>query len=173
MEHRCIIETQRTCLRQICWDDFDELAAILGDVEVMYAWEHAFTDAEIHGWIEECLLRYTRDGYSYWGVVLKDTGRLIGVSGILNEEADNEAYIGIGYIFNKAFWHRGFAFECAKACKDYAFNVLNVPFLTAQIRPDNISSKNVAEKLGMSAVKEFNRAYRGKLVPHILYGCST
>ena len=169
--HR-ILETQRTYLRHIDQDDFNEVSAILGDIEVMYAWEHAFTDEEIRDWIAENILRYARDGHSYWAVVLKDTGRMIGVSGIFKEDADSEQYIGIGYIFHKAFWHQGFAFECAQACKNYAFDSLHIPFLTAQIRPDNTSSIKVAERLGMSVIKNFVRVYRGKSVPHILYGCS-
>ena len=78
-----ILETKRTYLRQIYLEDFEEIAAILGDCEIMYAWEHAFTDEEIYDWIRENIVRYTRDGYSYWAVVLKDTGRIIGVRGIL------------------------------------------------------------------------------------------
>ncbi|WP_040196488.1 GNAT family N-acetyltransferase [Candidatus Soleaferrea massiliensis] len=171
MNQNRILETPRTYLRNICQDDFDEIAAILGNIEVMYAWEHAFTDEEIYDWIKENRLRYSRDGYSYWAVVLKDTGRIIGVSGIFKEDADGQEYIGIGYIFHKAFWHQGFAFECAAACKNYAFHMLHIPFLTAQIRPDNPSSIRIAERLGMSAVKRFVRTCRGKPVSHILYRC--
>lgn len=172
MEKDIIIETQRTYLRKVCQEDFREIAGILGDAEVMYAWEHGFSDDEIHEWIKECLMRYTRDGYSYWAVILKSTGKLIGVCGVIAEEADKQKYVGIGYIFRKAFWNQGFAFECASACKDYAFNTLKMPLLTAQIRPNNISSKKVAEKLGMAVIKKFKRIYRGKMMPHLLYGCS-
>lgn len=172
MDQHHVLETQRTYLRHISQSDFDEIAAVLGDIEVMYAWEHAFSEAEIRDWISENIIRYSRDGYSYLAVVLKDTGRIIGVCGLLKEEADNQEYIGIGYIFQKAFWHQGLAFECARACKNYAFDILHVPLLTAQIRPDNTSSRKVAEKLGMSVIKHFERIYRGKRIPHILYGCS-
>ncbi len=117
-------------------------------------------------------MRYTRDGYSYWAVIEKQSGKFIGVAGLLAEKADNQDYIGVGYIFNKEFWHQGFAFECASACKDYAFNKLHVRLLTAQIRPDNTSSRKVAEKLGMTIIKQFDKLYRGKLMPHLLYGCT-
>ena len=167
MDGTIILETKRTYLRQIYLEDFEEIAAILGDCEIMYAWEHAFTDEEIYNWIRENIVRYTRDGYSYWAVVLKDTGRIIGVMGILKELVDDEIYTGIGYIFHKAFWHQGFALECAEACKNYAFHVFQLSLLTAQIRPENTSSIKLAEKLGISVIKRFKRIYREKTMPHI------
>lgn len=172
MKHKIIIETPRTYLRQICPDDFESVASILQDLEIMYAWEHAFSDDEVREWINENIIRYIRDGYSYWAVIEKQSGKLIGVAGLIAEKADNQDYIGIGYIFKKAFWRQGFAFECARACKDFAFNKLHVQLLTAQIRPNNSASRKVAEKLGMTIIKQFNRLYRGELMPHFLYGCS-
>ena len=171
MNQKVIVETQRTQLKQICSGDFDSLLPILQDIETMYAWEHAFSNDEVWDWIHKNLERYDSDGYSYWAVIEKQSKRLIGVSGIIAETADGKDYVGVGYIFNKAFWHQGFAFECADACKDYAFHTLNVPLLTAQIRPDNTASRKVAEKLGMTVIKQFTRFDRDKWVPHLLYGC--
>lgn len=45
------------------------------------------------------------------------------------------------------------AFESANACKNYAFRTLKISELTAQIRPENLSSRKVAEKLGMAVIK--------------------
>ncbi|MDL2281225.1 GNAT family N-acetyltransferase, partial [Selenomonadales bacterium OttesenSCG-928-I06] len=56
-----------------------------------------------------------------------------------------------------------------QASIDYAFNKLNISEVTAQIRPENLSSRKVAEKIGMVAKKEFIRHYKGKEMPHILY----
>ncbi len=170
--HSIILETQRTYLRQICLEDFNEIFAILGDQDVMYAWEHAFSATDVRSWMNENILRYNRDGYSYWAVILKNTEKMIGLCGIFKEEADRQAYVGLGYIFHKAFWGQGFAFECANACKNFAFHSLQIPLLTAQIRPDNTPSQKIAEKLGMAVIKHFDRFYKGKHVPHLLFGCS-
>lgn len=172
MEQNIVIEAPRLILRKITIDDYLSISKILQDIEVMYAWEHAFSDEEVTDWINENIMRYDRDGYSYWAVIEKRIEKLVGVCGIIAESADNEDYIGIGYIFNKAFWHQGLAFESANACKNYAFDNLNISKLTAQIRPENFSSRDVAEKLGMSVIKQFNRLYRDKEVPHLLYECS-
>jgi Acetyltransferases, including N-acetylases of ribosomal proteins len=165
-----ILETERLYLRKICPEDFPELCGILQNEAVMYAWEHTFTDDEVQAWITEGILRYSRDGFSYWAVVEKASSSLIGVAGVIKEEADGEEYIGIGYIFNDTHWHKGYAYESAAACVRYAFETLGVTCITAQIRPTNASSVRVAEKLGMTVLRPFIRRYRGKDVPHLLYG---
>lgn len=164
-----ILETPRLYLREIQPEDYRPLCRILQDIEVMYAWEHAFSDEEVAQWIDKNLMRYERDGYSYWGVIEKDSGELIGVTGLISEEADGEIYVGIGYIYSKPHWGKGYALEAASACVNYAFDVLHLNEITAQIRPENTASRKVAEKLGMSIKKQFIKHYKGKEMPHLLY----
>lgn len=164
-----ILKTSRLYIREICTDDYDAICSILQDIDVMYAWEHAFSNEEVTAWINENMMRYKRDGYSYWAVIEKSTVRLIGVTGLIAEQADNEAYVGIGYIYNRSSWKNGYALEAAKACVQYAFDELNIDEITAQIRPDNLSSRRLAEKLGMIPKKEFTKIYKGKEMKHILY----
>ena len=136
----------------------------------MYAWEHTFTTDEVKQWITENITRYNRDGFSYWAVIEKSTNNFLGVAGIISEEVDGENYAGIGYIFNDAYWNKGLAFEAASACVRYAFDVLKIGEITAQIRPTNASSIRLAKKLGMTVLRSFVRKYRGKDLPHLLYG---
>ena len=164
-----IFETQRLSLREIRADDYDDLCLFLQDIDVMYAWEHAFSDEEVVAWIEKNILRYKVDGYSYWAVIENTTKKLIGVSGVINEEADGENYVGVGYIFNKEYWGNGYAIEAASACVQYAFDILYVDEVTAQIRPENTPSIKVAEKLGMTIKKQFIKTYNGKSMAHLLY----
>jgi RimJ/RimL family protein N-acetyltransferase len=164
-----ILETSRLCLRKIQTDDYKDISSILQDIDVMYAWEHAFSDGEVIQWIDENIMRYDRDGYSYWAVIEKTSDRLIGVTGLISEEADDENYVGIGYIYKKSYWGNGYASEAASACIDYAFNVLHLSEITAQIRPENTVSRKVAERLGMSVKKQFIRHYKNKDMLHLLY----
>lgn len=146
------------------------MCGILQNEVVMYAWEHTFTADEVEAWISECIMRYSRDGFSYWAVIEKTTNEFIGVAGIILEEVESENHIGIGYIFHNAHWHKGYAYESASACVHYAFDTLGLDRITAQIRPTNTSSIRVAEKLGMTVLRPFIRKYRGNNVPHLLYG---
>ncbi len=165
-----VLETNRLLLRRIRPTDGSFLCTILQNREVMYAWDHAFSDQEVADWIQENLMRYDRDGYSYWTVVEKASNSPVGVCGLIAEQADQESYVGIGYIFQKRVWGQGYAFESATACVEYAAYVLHCKEVTAQIRPDNIPSRRVAEKLGMVVRKAFIRIDGGKAVPHLLYG---
>ncbi|WP_290776437.1 GNAT family N-acetyltransferase [Anaerofustis sp.] len=164
-----ILETSRLILREICPNDYSAISMILQDSEVMYAWEHAFSNTEVIEWIEENIKRYDRDGYGYWAVIEKESNDLIGLCGLMVERVDYEVYTGIGYIFKKDIWGKGYAFESALGCMDYAFKVLNLTEVTAQIRTENISSIKTAEKLGMRVKKEFIKKYKGKEMPHLLY----
>ena len=169
MNNHIILETSRLYLRKIQKNDDILISEILQDIDVMYAWEHAFSNDEVADWINENRMRYEKDGYGYWAVIHKMSERLIGVCGLLKEQADYENYVGLGYIFNKDYWGRGYALESASACVDYAFHTLKVKELTAQIRPNNLPSRKVAEKLGMEVKKEFIKRYRGKEMLHLIY----
>ncbi len=164
-----ILQTPRLYLRKIQTDDYSSVCSILQDIDVMYAWEHAFSDEEVAEWIDENIMRYNRDGYSYWAVIEKTSDKLIGFTGLIAEQADGENYVGVGYIYKNLYWGNGYAFEAASACVDYAFNTLRLNEITAQIRPENTASRRVAERLGMSIKKRFIRRYKNKDIPHLLY----
>jgi RimJ/RimL family protein N-acetyltransferase len=166
------LETPRLYLREIQMSDYGALCLFLQNIDVMYAWEHAFSDEEVTAWIDENIMRYKRDSYSYWAVIEKTTEKLIGVTGLISEIADKETYVGIGYIYNKPYWGNGYAIEAAIACAEYAFTVLHLPELTAQIRPENTASIKVAEKLGMTIKKSFIKHYKNKEMKHFLYSVS-
>lgn len=60
-----IIETKRLYLREMTVFDLPYLSAILQDKDVMYAYEHAFSDEEVHQWLQKQQLRYKKDGFGY------------------------------------------------------------------------------------------------------------
>ena len=63
---KIFLETDRLILRQISENDFNDIANILRDIEIMYAWEKSFSDDEVLEWINKNIDRYKRDGYSYF-----------------------------------------------------------------------------------------------------------
>ncbi|MDQ5863211.1 MAG: GNAT family N-acetyltransferase, partial [Actinomycetota bacterium] len=50
-------------------------------------------------------------------------------------------------------WGRGYATEAAAACKEFALDELDVVQLVAIIHPENVVSRRVAEKIGMSYIE--------------------
>lgn len=163
-----IIETERLILRELTEEDFPALCEMLCDKEVMYAWEHGFSHQEARDWLCNQQKRYETDGFGYFAVILKSTGELIGQCGLLKQdELGDEPEIG--YIFNKRFWHNGYALESAKACKKYAFGVLNAESVCSAIRENNFPSRRVAEKNGMTVQGKIVKHYYGMDMPHLIY----
>ncbi len=165
-----ILETERLTLREMTRDDLPALAAILQDGETMYAYEGAMSDAETKDWLERQLTRYEKDGFGLWAVCLKDTGEMIGQTGVTLQPVENEQLPEIGYLFNRAYWHKGYAAEAAAACRQYAFDVLGISEIYSIIRDTNMASMNVAIRNGMTVRKRFIKHYRGVVMPHFLFG---
>lgn len=163
------LETERLYLREMNQSDYLSLSKILQDDEVMYAYDGAFSDEETQNWLNKQFKRYEKYGFGLWAVILKETDEMIGQCGLTMQECEDDEILEIGYLFQKSFWHKGYASEAAKACKDYAFNVLKCDEVFSIIRDTNTASQNVAVRNGMSVVKTFIKHYRGKDMLHLLY----
>ncbi|MCI8500827.1 MAG: GNAT family N-acetyltransferase [Oscillospiraceae bacterium] len=165
------LETQRLILRELTEDDWDGLCAILQDEAVMYAYEHAFSDQEVREWLDRQLARYEEYGHRFGlcAVILKETGRMIGQAGLTIQDCDGEQVLEIGYLFQKRYWHQGYAAEAALACKKYAFGQLDAPRVYSIIRDNNTASQKVAARNGMKPVKTFIKHYYGVDMPHLLF----
>lgn len=75
----------------------------------------------------------------------------------------------IGYLFNKLYWHNGYATEAAIACKNYAFEILKADEVCSIIRDTNVASQNVAVRNGMTKTDIWTKHYRGIDMPHYRY----
>ncbi len=164
-----ILETSRLALREMTMDDYIEISKILQDKETMYAYEHAFSDSEVHSWINRQLERYEKYGFGLWAAILKETGKLIGQCGITMQDAGGREVMEIGYLFNRRFWHKGFAYESAKACKEYAFQKLDAREVCSIIRTNNLPSQRVAIRNGMLPRSIFLKHYMELDMPHIVF----
>lgn len=164
-----ITRTQRLLLREMAPDDLPALCKILQDEEVMYAYEHAFSDEETREWLYRQMERYQNYGFGLWAVVLKKSGEMIGQCGLTMQDYKGKQVIEIGYLFQKAYWHQGYATEAAIACKKYAFEILQADAVFSMIRDNNPASQNVAKRIGMQVCDSFIKHYYGTDMPHLLY----
>lgn len=169
MNEKVILETKRLLLREMNESDFDALCKILCDEETMYAYEGAFSDQEVGEWLDRQLSRYREFGFGLWAVVLKETGMMIGQCGLTMQPWKNDEVLEIGYLFQRNFWHNGFATEAAIACKKYAFEVLKADEVCSIIRDTNIPSQKVAERNGMTKKDAWTKHYRGVDMPHFRF----
>lgn len=167
-----IIETGRLYLREMNQDDFGALCKILQDKEVMYAYEHGFDDCEAQEWLDRQIKRYQDDGFGLWAVILKDTQEMIGQCGLTLQDFEGQHVVEVGYLFQKTFWHQGYATEAAMACQEYAFKNLAVTEVFSIIRDNNIASQNVAIRNGMTIQGKFTKHYYGIDMPHLVFSVS-
>lgn len=163
------LQTKRLFLREMTQTDFNDLCKMLKDKDVMYAYEHAFSDKEAHEWLDRQIQRYKDYGFGLWAVILKDNGEMIGQCGLTMQNTDDKQVLEIGYLFCKEYWHNGYATEAAKACKDYAFENLLANEVYSIIRDNNIASQNVAKRNGMTVCGKFVKHYYGIDMPHLLF----
>lgn len=169
MEDSMIIKTDRLYLREIQQEDYEALSKILQDSEVMYAYEGAFNKEETQEWLNKQLCRYKEYGFGLWAVILQETDEMIGQCGLTMQDCKDNMVLEIGYLFQKRFWHKGYALEAAMACKEYAFNVLRTEEVFSIIRDTNIASQNVAIRNGMVKKDMFVKHYKGIEMPHYVY----
>ncbi|GHV71760.1 acetyltransferase [Spirochaetia bacterium] len=165
-----IMETDRTYLREMVENDFDELCTILQDIDVMYAYEHSFTKEEVYDWLNKNIERYNKNGQGLWAVIHKETNIFLGQCGLTIQKINEKEYLEIGYLFKKEYWHKGYATETALACKEYAFDKLKSRNVYSIIRTNNIPSQKVAERAGMKIMDTIIKHYYNIDMPHYIYG---
>lgn len=60
-----ILETERLMLREMTQSDFDDLAEMLCDPEVMYAYERDFSDEDVRQWLDNQLSALQKIRFRY------------------------------------------------------------------------------------------------------------
>lgn len=92
---------------------------------------------------------YQKHGYGLWATVLRDTGEVIGICGLVKRDGLEDA--DVGYAFLERSWGKGYAREAAAATLAYAREVIGLTKVVAITTPMNLGSIAVLEKIGMKA----------------------
>ena len=162
------IATERLLLRPFEEGDFDILHRLYGDAEVMrYTPFDAESPAEsathlsrvIDDWRKEPLL-------SREYVVTVRTGdragadriEKIGRCHILLDGPEEDSRAMIGWLLVQEAWGKGYATEIAAALLAYCFDTLHVREVYGLCNPDNVATRRVMEKCGMS-LREHRRSF--------------
>lgn len=148
-----VIETARLVLRPFSLNDVPALQAVIGDPIAMQWYPAPFDQKGVEAWIKRNLDRYKSEGHGLWAMVLKSSGELIGDCGCVIQEVEGKNELEVGYHVRRDLWGKGYATEAARACMEYAFNRLGVLRVISIIRPENVNSRRVAEKNGLSCEK--------------------
>lgn len=160
-----VLETPRLLLRHYVPSDVDALSEVLCDRENTRYYPNPFARADVEAWIEKCLRRYREDGIALWALILKADHQFAGDCGLALQEVDGVIETEVGYHLARRHQGQGLATEAARACLDYAFSNLGLQRVISLIRPENLPSRRVAERNGMSVEKE--TIFVG--MPHLVY----
>ena len=150
------LETPRLRLRSFRADrsDVDALHAIQSDAHHMRYYPHPFSRDETVAWIDRQLAREREHGYALWAIEDKVSGRFLGNCGPVHQRIDDVDELEIGWSVTPTRARQGIATEAATAVRDYCFDVLQRDHVISLVRPENVPSARVAEKIGMTVWKE-------------------
>ena len=101
-------------------------------------------------WMDKCLTRYEENTGGMNVMIDKNSGELIGQSGLLIQEIEGQTHLEVGYSILPKFWGKGYATEAAKHCRDEAFKRNFADELISMVHVENDASKKVALKNGMT-----------------------
>jgi RimJ/RimL family protein N-acetyltransferase len=160
-----VLETERLRLRFLTMDDVESIFAVIGDPETMKFFPVRLTGDDAVRWVTRNLERYRTDGHGLFAVVLKSNGEVIGNCGVVRQEVEGQSMLEVGYHFRREYWGHGYATEAARACMTYAFQKLGAERVVSFILAENVPSRRVAERNGMTVEREV--VFHG--LPHLMY----
>lgn len=155
------LETTRLYMRPPCKEDFQDLYQLQSDPEVMrYIGEGIRDKDTVRRGLQQAIDHQKKHGFSLGSVFDKHSDTFIGRAGLIHIGFQDENDIEIAYAFHKAYWKKGYATEIAQALLIWGFSHLPYSFFVALVHPDNQSSRQVLEKMGMHYMKQVeNKVY--------------
>jgi RimJ/RimL family protein N-acetyltransferase len=146
------IETERLLLRP--WRDGD-----------WHGLHRTYGDSEVMGWIASpasdlpstaaavgrMSMHWRLLGYGMFAVEER-TGELIGRVGLMlhPDWPLPGPKVEVGWTLQRSAWGHGYATEGARASLEFAFTVLDLPQIFSMTRPDNVRSRAVMERCGLT-----------------------
>ena len=90
-------------------------------------------------------------GFGNWGILPEGEHKIIGWAGLwyLPEFDETE----VGYLLDRPFWGKAYATEAALASLCFGFDHFGFDHVIALVHPDNLASRRVVEKCGMTYVE--------------------
>ena len=142
-----IWETERLILRRHRKEDLQDLYEYLSDPEVVTY--EPYLPMDMDQAVEELAYRIESD--EMVAVELKQTHKLIGNVYLGKREFET---LELGYVFNKAYWGRGYAQESCAALIRKVFSE-GIHRIDAECDPCNPNSWRLLERLGFSREAHF------------------
>ena len=160
MPLRLPLHTDRLEIRPFVLADRAAMQTIYDDPEVM---RYITGGGDPRGWVATYVRDQRERGFTFWAVVERATGEMVGEAGMA--PFDGGSRLELGYLLRRDRWGMGLATEAARAILDAAFEDLHAPEVMAVVDEGNGASLNVLRKLGFV---EVGRRTREGVRQHVL-----
>ena len=145
-----VLDTARVRLRNFCQEDLEDMYEFCSQPEI-----------EKVGWRAHQNIEETRNVLERWrcnentlAIVHKNTNKVIGYIAIHEDsEAGRSDTKELGFALNNQYYRQGIMSEVVHGVLDYLFSK-DVYYVWACCNQDNISSKNLIEKIGFQFIQE-------------------
>ena len=143
------LETKRMRLRWLTEADVDALYRIFSHPQVVRYWgAPALADRDAAAaLLAEIQENFRKRTSMKWGVAELETDQIIGTVTLFNLNFDHKR-AEIGYGLDYTYWRKGYVTEALDALLWYAFEVLQLHRLEADVDPRNVGSIRTLEKMG-------------------------
>lgn len=91
-------------------------------------------------------------GFGLWALEERASGAMIGFAGLahLDDWIRSPHETEVGWRLDHSLWGRGLATEGAAASVRYGFEEIGLKSIISIIQPENVASRRVAEKVGLT-----------------------
>ncbi|WP_027063395.1 GNAT family N-acetyltransferase [Mesoplasma seiffertii] len=149
--------------------DFEAIAAMLINPEIVKAWNITFTLPDVSAWIERQKIRYQDRDLGYFLAINPLTQQIVGQGGITIQHVSGEAIYEIGCIVNPKFWNQGYASQMVKDFLEIAKTKYRLKTVYALIKTDNYASKKVFLKNHFEKTHSIFKEYDGLSIEHDVF----
>lgn len=146
------LRTERLLLRRWRPEDREPFARLSMDAHVMRFFDRPRTREEALGTLDRTAENFARRGFGLWAVEAPGIAPFLGIAGVFKHRTEPPFgdCLEIGWRFDQPFWGFGYAPEAARAVVRDLFAREAHERLAACTSHDNLPSRRVMEKLGMT-----------------------
>ena len=144
--------TERLVLRGWRDDDRDAFAAMNADPEVMRYFHLTMTREQSDAMLDRMEVALESQGWGLWALERRDTGELIGFTGLAVPSYDLPftPCVEVGWRLAASAWGRGLATEAAREALRVGFGEVGLAEVVSMTSVPNTPSRAVMERLGMT-----------------------
>lgn len=145
-----ILKTEHFIVRETTVSDVDDFYRIYSEPSITEYIEPLFDNPENERLYTRNYIKdiYGFYGFGMWSVIDKSTNVVVGRAGV--SMIDGYDYPELGFLMDNAYQHKGYTFEVVSAIMEYSKNELEFSTIQARVKPDNLRSIKLLERLGFN-----------------------